>query len=386
MSGSTGVVLIPAAGRGQRMGSETPKQYLPVNGRPLLARTIEAIHRCDRVHGIVVAIHPDDQDRYDSIAAAIGPKLRGSVFGGHERTDSVYEALKALQDEDDIILVHDAVRPWVRPDLVANVIDATDRHGAAIAALPVTDTVKQVADGVIVATPDRRQLWNAQTPQGFHRELLISAFAQRDPAQPATDESVLVERAGHQVHIVEGDVANVKVTTPRDLPSPETLPTRIGQGYDVHAFDEGSPLILGGVPIESPRGLMGHSDADVLTHAVIDALLGAVNLGDVGQLFPDTDAAYAGISSLVLLEQVRNRLQSMGAQIINIDTVIIAQAPKLAPYAQQIAASLAATLQLDVSRVSIKATTTERLGFIGREEGMAAQAVALVSLGGAVDA
>lgn len=377
----TAVVLIPAAGRGQRMGGDVPKQYLPIDGRPLLAHTLERLATSERIHAIIVAIHPEDQARYDDIAPAIGPKLRPPVMGGGQRADSVEKALGCLETEDEIVLVHDAVRPWVSDRLIRAVVDATITHGAAIAAVSVTETVKQVAHGVVISTPDRGQLMNAQTPQGFRRSWLEEAYAARDPQQPATDESVLVEACGHHVHVVEGEYGNVKVTTPQDLPEPTSLMSlRTGQGYDVHAFAEGRPLILGGVDIPSPRGLAGHSDADVLTHAIIDALLGAVALGDVGQLFPDTDDAYAGISSLLLLQEVSRRLQAMGARIINIDTVVMAQRPKLAAHTRQIAQTLAATLAIDAAAVSVKATTTERLGFVGREEGIAAQAVVLLCL------
>ncbi|MBT4608926.1 MAG: 2-C-methyl-D-erythritol 2,4-cyclodiphosphate synthase, partial [Gemmatimonadetes bacterium] len=296
--------------------------------------------------------------------------------------DSVQQALRALEAADDVVLVHDAVRPWVTTDLLTSVVDAALRHGAAIAAVPATDTVKQVEDGIVTGTPDRRQLWHAQTPQGFRRSLLEEAFAQRDPSQPATDESSLVEACGHRVHIVHGDPTNVKVTTPQDL-SPQGASSRtlrVGQGYDVHAFADDRPLILGGIQIEAQRGLAGHSDADVLTHAIIDALLGATSMGDVGQLFPDTDQAYAGISSLLLLADVSSRLQAIGAQIVNVDSVVMAQAPRLSPYADRISARLAETLGIEASAVSVKATTTERLGFVGREEGMAAQAIALVAV------
>lgn len=361
----TAAVLIPAAGRGQRMGGDVPKQYLPVDGRPLLAHTLKRLAASDRIHAIIVAINPEDQARYDDIAPAIGPKLRPPVMGGGQRADSVERALGALVTEDEIVLVHDAVRPWVSDRLISDVVDATITHGAAIAAVSVTETVKQVAHGVVRSTPDRRQLMNAQTPQGFRRSWLEEAYAARDPQQPATDESVLVEACGHHVHVVEGEYGNVKVTTPQDLPEPTSLMSlRTGQGYDVHAFAEGRPLILGGVDIPSPRGLAGHSDADVLTHAIIDALLGAVALGDVGQLFPDTDDAYAGISSLLLLQEVSRRLQAMGGRIINIDTVVMAQRPKLAPHTRQIAQTLAANLAIDATAVSVKATTTERLGFV----------------------
>ena len=385
--GST-VVIIPAAGRGQRFGG-SPKQYRSVAGRPVLWHTLTALQACDGVDAVVVAIHPDDEAAY---AAAVDDaaltKLRPPVHGGAARADSVAAALARLPATDDLVLVHDAVRPWVSADLVQRVVEAARRHGAAIPVVPVTETVKVVDAGVVIDTPRRDRLHRAQTPQGFRRPVLEAAYAAAgEGASGATDEASLVEASGAPVHVVEGETRNVKITLPEDLP--EDLPagapgaagpgeTRVGLGYDVHAFAADRALVLGGVHLEHDVGLAGHSDADVLTHAVIDALLGAARMGDIGRLFPDTDPAFEGIDSLRLLAEVRDRLAAAGAVVVHGDGVVMAQAPKLAPHIATMEARLAQTLGVDAGRVSLKATTTERLGFVGRREGIAAQAVATV--------
>lgn len=388
----TTTVIIPAAGRGRRFAQDsTPKQYQLLQGRPILWHTLRCFQDNPSVQSIVVAIHPDDRDAFQEIAAGF-PKLRPPTLGGAERTDSVRAALSSLPAATgtELVLVHDAVRPWVSIELVNAVCAATLLHGAAIPVMPVTETVKVVHGGVVAETPVRSTLYNAQTPQGFRRDILEQAFAMAaEPsvaAVPATDEAALLERAGFIVHVVPGEAENVKITTVADLPGAPSTELRVGTGYDVHAFADGRALILGGIRIEADAGLAGHSDADVLTHAVIDALLGGARMGDIGRLFPDSDAAYAGIDSLLLLQQVRDRLHARSIQIINIDAVIMAQAPKLAPHVDAMCAALAAALEVSVHRVSVKATTTERLGFVGRREGMAAQAIALLQVPMPVDA
>lgn len=375
---TTAAVIIPAAGRGRRMRAGAPKQYLPLGEHPVLWHTLRRFQDSPRVHAIIVAIHADDAALFEALVEGGDfDKLRPPVTGGAERVDSVRAALAALSGDDDLILVHDAVRPWVSGDLIERVVRAAAAHGAVIPALPVTETVKVVAGDIVVETPDRSRLHLAQTPQGFRRHVLTQAFAQAPVGRVITDEAALVEGTGIAVHVINGEPSNVKITTPEDLHLSTGGP-RIGLGYDVHAFASGRPLVLGGVRIEHDRGLAGHSDADVLTHAVIDALLGAARLGDIGQLFPDDDPEFAGISSLELLERVRLRLVEAGATIDNIDAVVMAQKPKLAPYAEAMSAALAAVLRIDCRQINLKATTTEKLGFVGRQEGIAAQAVALL--------
>lgn len=385
------VVIIPAAGQGRRMGGIVPKQYLPLRGRPVLWHTLDCFEQSPLVHGMVVAARPQDMAQCQQVAASFR-KIRALVEGGRERWESVRAGLEATYPSDELILVHDAVRPFVSQALIRRVIEAAAGHLAAIPALPVRETVKVVGDGLVVETPARARLWAAQTPQGFARELLLAACAGAAAGMPATDEAVLVERLGHPVRVVEGEPGNLKLTTPEDLEWAEwrvrqreggtvqTRGLRVGQGYDVHRLEAGRQLVLGGVAIPFERGLAGHSDADVLTHAIMDALLGAAGAGDIGRLFPDTDPAYRGISSLVLLEQVQARLQERGAVVLNIDAVLMAQRPRIAPQVPEMIGRLAAALRLAPERISLKATTTERLGFVGREEGIAAQAVALIEI------
>ena len=378
--------IIPAAGRGQRMGADRPKQYLPLGGRPILWHVLSRLEASPLVTDIVLVVRSEDMDYCRRELST--SKVSAFVPGGAERSASVYRGLQETQA--DMVLVHDAVRPFISEALLERVVAATREHGAALPALPVVETVKEVADGRVVGTPQRERLWQAQTPQGFERELLLRAYHAAGTDAVATDDAALVERLGHAVCVVPGEADNRKLTTPEDLAwaewrvrTKEEVPAmglRIGQGYDVHRLAEGRPLILGGVEVPFALGLAGHSDADVLTHAIIDALLGALSAGDIGQLFPDSDAQYKDISSLVLLEQVGTLIAERGARVLHIDAVVAAQRPKLAPHIAAMRQTLAATLGLEVGQVSLKATTTEHLGFVGREEGMTAQAVALLEL------
>ena len=375
---TTAAAIVPAAGRGRRMGEGPAKQYRLLGGRPVFWHTLARLQASPRIGRIIAAIHGDDEERFGRIASdPLLDKLQAPVIGGSTRSESVRAGLEALADEG-LVLVHDAVRPWVSTDLIERVAAAAEEHGAAVPALPVTETIKVVDGGRVLESPDRRRLFRAQTPQGFRRSLLEAAFRSPPPGPPPTDEASMLERAGIPVHVVRGEEENVKITHPEDLRTAAEV--RTGVGYDVHAFAAGRTLVLGGVTIPSDRGLAGHSDADVLTHAVIDALLGAAGLGDIGRLFPDDDPEYEGISSLVLLARVRDHLRALAAEVVNVDAVVLAQAPKLAPHARAMVEALGGALEIDPGRISVKATTTERLGFIGRQEGMAAQAVASVRL------
>ncbi len=384
------IVLILAGGRGQRMGGDRPKQYLMLGGISIIERTLRCFADDPRIDGIVLVLHREDMAycRREILDRGGFGKVLSIVAGGAERSDSVRAGLAATKAEDEIILVHDAVRPFVSADLISRVVDASVEFGAALPALPVRETIKCVDRGYVSATPPRNTLWGAQTPQGFHRDVLLRAHAAADGGGEATDDAMLVEALGHRVKVVDGDEANLKITTSSDLRWAERhlgeeaiMPAlRIGQGYDVHRLQEGRRLILGGVDIPFHLGLAGHSDADVLTHAIIDALLGAIGAGDIGRLFPDDDAQYKDISSLILLERVRLHLEERRGAIVNIDAVVMAQRPKLAPYIDEMRRQLAQVLKIDVQTLSLKATTTERLGFVGREEGFAAQAVVLVQV------
>jgi 2-C-methyl-D-erythritol 4-phosphate cytidylyltransferase/2-C-methyl-D-erythritol 2,4-cyclodiphosphate synthase len=323
------------------------------------------------------------------------------VAGGRRRQDSVANAQARVSRASDIVVVHDAARPFVRRDLIERTIDAAAAYGAAIAAVPVRDTVKQagaaLVDGspVIQATLRRDEIFLAQTPQAFRREILEAAF--RDAgALDATDEAMIAERAGVQVHLVAGDPENVKVTTADDLErarartllaseaetgtgasGPHTL--RVGTGYDLHPLSAGRPLILGGVRIPFELGLDGHSDADILCHAVTDAVLGAAAAGDIGRLFPDTDRRWEGADSVTLLEKAVDHLHQKGYRVVNVDATVVAQRPKLLPHIDGMRTNLARALQVPLDQVSVKGKTNEQMDSTGRGESMACHAIALVT-------
>ena len=385
------VVIVVAGGRGVRMGGDTPKQYLPLGGKSVLWRTLMCFEVAPLIKDIVLVLHRDDMSycRREVLQGSGFKKIRALVPGGAQRSESVGAGLGETTAADEIVLVHDAVRPFVSRELVERVVVAASAVGAALPALPVKETVKVVENDLVVSTPSRESLWGAQTPQAFRRDVLLRAHAMGGEGV-ATDDAMLVEALGEPVRVVEGDESNIKLTTPADLAWAEghiaeeerltKVGLRVGQGYDVHRLAEGRKLILGGIEIPFHLGLLGHSDADVLTHAIIDALVGAIGEGDIGRLFPDDDAEYKDISSLVLLDRVRLLLLDRGASIINIDAVVMAQRPKLAPHIAAMRTALAHALKIEQDSISLKATTTERLGFVGREEGLAAQAVALVQV------
>jgi 2-C-methyl-D-erythritol 2,4-cyclodiphosphate synthase/2-C-methyl-D-erythritol 4-phosphate cytidylyltransferase len=360
-----------------------------LGGISILERTLRCFAADPCIDGIVLVLHREDiaYCRREILERSGLSKIISLVAGGAERCDSVRAGLDATTAEDEIVLVHDAVRPFVSADLIRRVVDAATEFGAALSGLPVKETIKVVDQGYVAATPPRKALWGAQTPQGFCRDLVLRAH-NTSAGGEATDDAMMVEALGHKVKMVAGDEANLKITTSSDLRwaerqlGEETVMSalRVGQGYDVHRLQEGRRLVLGGVEIPFHLGLAGHSDADVLTHAIIDALLGAMGAGDIGRLFPDDDAQYKDISSLILLERVRLHLEERGGEIVNIDAVVMAERPKLAPYIDAMRRELAQVLKIDVDALSLKATTTERLGFVGREEGFAAQAVVLVQV------
>lgn len=382
----TGAVLV-AAGRSERMAG-LDKVLTPVAGRPVLLHSLLAFQASDRIDEIVIVTREELEARVNALALAAGcTKVRFVVRGGATRAESSRHGVGALSRETEIVLVHDAARPLVTPGLIARVADAAARTGAALPGVAPVATIKRESDGRAVETLDRARLREAQTPQGFRRGVLSRAFAAalRDRFD-GTDEASLVERTGVPVALVEGDRRNVKITVPEDLAVVEALAggtappqqTRVGFGFDVHALVEGRPLVLGGVEIEHPRGLLGHSDADVLAHAVCDALLGGAALGDLGVHFPDTDPAWKDAKGAVLLARTVEILRDSGYVPVNVDATVAAQAPRLAPHRDRMVACIATSLKLPESRVSVKFTTTERLGFEGREEGISATAVALV--------
>jgi 2-C-methyl-D-erythritol 4-phosphate cytidylyltransferase/2-C-methyl-D-erythritol 2,4-cyclodiphosphate synthase len=370
--------IIPAAGAGVRAGLEVPKQWAQIAGRPLVAHTLERLAACVRVDALVLVV--DDIARAGALLTPFEfSKPMTIVRGGARRQDSVRAGL-ALAGDAELVAVHDAARPLVTPDLVGRVIEAAAETGAAAAALPVEDTLKRGDDsGFISGTVERAGLWRVQTPQVFRADWLAEAHASADrEGWEVTDDAALIERLGRPVRLIRGEAMNFKVTTADDIELARRLlagGVRVGHGYDVHRLAPGRRLVLAGVEVPFERGLVGHSDADVMTHAVCDALLGAAGAGDIGRHFPDTDARWRDADSLDLLAEVMNIAAEHGCRPVQADVTLMAQAPKIAPFVEAMREGLARVLGLPKSEVSVKATTTEGLGIIGRGEGMAALAV-----------
>jgi 2-C-methyl-D-erythritol 4-phosphate cytidylyltransferase/2-C-methyl-D-erythritol 2,4-cyclodiphosphate synthase len=383
-------VIVVAAGSGRRFGYERNKLFYPLCGKPVLAHTLERVFAASQVSEVVIVISEQDHDDIADIVEGLHPAMPVRyALGGAEREDSVYNGLMATSPDMDVVMVHDGARPLAGPEWYDNAVPVMERATAAIYAIPLKDTVKlrESVDAMgpqTVRTLDRSRLVAAQTPQIFHRDVLIKAHRYaKDHNLTGTDDASLVEAIGEKIVILRGDERNHKVTTMDDVPVLEFYmngPTehRVGSGYDVHPLANGRKLILGGVEIPFEKGLDGHSDADVLIHAIMDSLLGAAGLKDIGTYFPDTDKAFKNISSLVLLEKVRQILVENSCRIINVDATLMAQRPKIKPYVAKMVANIAKALQIDKLSVSVKATTTEHLGFVGQEEGMAAQAAAMV--------
>ncbi len=379
------VAVVPAAGSGRRMGADRAKQFLRLGGMPLLSRTCALLERVAEVDQVVVVAPPGQED--ETRRECLGPygfaKLARLATGGRERQDSVMAGAQAARELGARwVLVHDAVRPLADPEIFGRVLAAARRHGAAVAALPCFDTIKQAGAGDLVeATLDRSRLWLVQTPQGFDLELLIEAQEEaRRRGLLATDEASLLEALGREVKLVPGSRRNIKITTPEDLSLAGDIlggpAVRSGQGLDVHRLAPGRPLVLGGVRLDFELGLLGHSDADVLTHAVMDALLAAAGLGDIGRLFPDSDPAHKDADSLVLLARVREILAQAGWRPAQVSVTLMAERPKIAPHSQAMRRNLAGALGIAEDLVNVAATTSEGLGFSGRGEGMAALALA----------
>lgn len=382
-------VIIPAGGTGSRFGHPQPKQFLDLAGLPILVRTCTAFLDLETIRSLVVAAPAAYlQDTIDllhtHLPASQTNRLHVTV-GGATRQDSVRAGLHSLPAEIDLVLVHDAARPLVDRATILRCLRGAARFGAVIAAVPVKDTLKKVAtNGMIEETVDRSYLWQAQTPQAVTRTLLEHAFAKAAHSGfIGTDEASLLEAAGIPVRVVEGSERNLKITRPEDLRVAQALlqeeqTMKIGHGFDAHRLVAGRKLILGGVDIEYELGLDGHSDADVLAHALTDALLGALGAGDIGRHFPDTDPQYKGIDSLLLLDQVQQLMAERGYRLGNADLTIVCQRPKLAPYLAAMQTNLAGCCKVPPAAINIKATTTEKMGYTGRGEGIAAHAVVLL--------
>jgi 2-C-methyl-D-erythritol 4-phosphate cytidylyltransferase/2-C-methyl-D-erythritol 2,4-cyclodiphosphate synthase len=392
------VAIIAAGGRGQRLGGVTPKQFLEIGGRPILQRTVEAMAANPDVHELVIVLPPEIAAEPPGYLAALGKPV-AVVAGGARRQDSVANGFAAASAKADVIVIHDAARPLVTSRLISRTVQAAAESGAAISALAVRDTVKQgrreesegAAVWLIDGTIPRDALFLAQTPQAFRRDVLRAAIEAGRDGGEATDEAALAERAGHPVRIVDGEATNIKITTLGDLTFAEGLlagqdrdqdqdmaASRVGTGYDLHRLVEGRPLVLGGVTIPFPLGLAGHSDADAVCHAATDAILGAAGAGDIGRHFPDSDPQWRGASSLDLLARAAAIVERAGFAVENLDVVVVAERPKLAPYIEAMAANVARAVGIEAAAVSIKGKTNEGVGEIGRGEAIATHAVAMV--------
>jgi 2-C-methyl-D-erythritol 4-phosphate cytidylyltransferase / 2-C-methyl-D-erythritol 2,4-cyclodiphosphate synthase len=393
----TTAALIVAAGRGSRArGADgRPKQYEPIGGKPVITHTLGAFFAIPAITWVQVVVHHDDTVLYQAATAELA--VLPCVIGGTTRQASVLAGLEALATHaPDRVLIHDAARPFVSCDVIERVLAALDTGLAAIAADPVTDTLKRAdAHGRVAGTVDRSGLWRAQTPQGFHFATILKAH--RDAAAAGltdfTDDSALVEWAGIPVTVVTGSSSNSKITTAEDLiranqtmqvhlqsALPGPLISRSGLGFDVHGFAAGDHVWLGGVKIPHTHKLDGHSDADVVLHALTDALLGTIGDGDIGQHFPPSDPQWKGAASIVFLEDAVRRVRDSGGRIVGADITVLAEVPKIGPHRQNMQAVIARALGVRERDIGIKATTTETLGFVGRREGIAAMAVATVLL------
>lgn len=373
----TTATIIVAAGRGVRAGGDLPKQWRQLAGRPVLAHTLAAFDAAPEAGRIVLVVHPDDRARAEAL-----PEAEGALFvdGGATRAESVLAGLVALEGAGiERVLIHDAARPLVPAAVIRRVLRALDDHDGAAPGLAVTDALWRVERDLVAGTVDRTHLHAAQTPQGFRFDAILSAH--RAHPGGAADDVEVFRWAGHAVTVVGGDPDNIKITGPEDFSRAERLmggrmDIRVGNGFDVHAFGPGDHVVLCGVPVPHDRGLVGHSDADVGMHALTDAIYGALSEGDIGRHFPPSDPQWKGAASEVFLSHAADRARARGFGITNCDVTLICERPKIGPHASSMQAKLASILGVEADRVSVKATTSERLGFTGREEGIAAIATA----------
>ena len=381
--------IIAAGGAGRRLGAAKPKQLLDIGGGSMLQHSVQAFLRHPRISEIVLVKPAGTQ----SLPVIIDRGLDGldpsrvaairTVDGGERRQDSVAKGFDAVSSSADVVLIHDAARPFVSAALIDATIEAAAVHGAALAALQSNDTVTRVDAGVIVDTIPREEVYLAQTPQGFRRHVLAAAVAVGRSGVEATDEAALAERAGYRVHVVDGDPANVKITTEEDLRaararSSAAATTRAGTGYDLHRLVEGRPLVVGGVTIPFDKGPLGHSDGDVACHAATDAILGAACLGDIGRHFPDTDPRWKGADSIGLLGEAARMVREAGYIVSNLDITVVLERPKIKDAIEEMRGRLASALDIDVGKVSVKGKTNEGVDAVGRGEAIAAHAVALL--------
>ncbi len=383
----TAAILV-AAGRGLRAGVGGPKQYRTIGGKTVILRAMEPFCTHPHVFAVQPVLNPDDTALFNE--AARGLRHQPPTAGGATRQASVHAGLEALAaQKPDIVLIHDAARPFVSQALISRAIDAASRAGAAIPVIPVTDTVKLIdTGGNIEATPERARLRIAQTPQAFRFDVILAAHrrAARDGRNDFTDDAAIAEWAGLTVATFEGDAANMKLTTPEDFVREEARlasllgDIRTGTGYDVHAFGEGDHVMICGVRVPHTKGFLAHSDGDVGLHALVDAILGALADGDIGSHFPPSEPQWKGASSDRFLKYAADRVAARGGRIANLEVTLICERPKIGPLRDQMRARVAEIAGVNVSRVAVKATTSERLGFTGREEGIAATASATIRL------
>lgn len=384
--------LIVAAGRGHRVGAPLPKQYLGLSGRPVLRHVVDSFLKHPEICLVQVVIAEADLPLHD--AALAGLDLPPPVTGGATRQRSVLNGLEALAGQGiDLVAIHDAARPLVEADTISRTVEAATREGVtgAVAAVPLADTLKRTdGEAMVAGTVSRQGLWRAQTPQVFRFEPILAAHRAvaslgDDDATALTDDAAVAEKAGHRVALVESPERNFKITTNADLARAEreltiAMETRTGTGFDVHAFAPGDSVMLCGVPVPHTQGLSGHSDADVALHALTDALLGTIGSGDIGMHFPPSDPQWRGASSDRFLRHAADLVARRGGRIVNLDVTIICERPKVGPHRERMRARVAEILGIAVDRVAVKATTTEKLGFTGRGEGIAAQAVATITV------
>ncbi|MBH0231748.1 bifunctional 2-C-methyl-D-erythritol 4-phosphate cytidylyltransferase/2-C-methyl-D-erythritol 2,4-cyclodiphosphate synthase [Halobacillus yeomjeoni] len=384
----TAIVL--AAGQGKRMKAGRNKQFMMINRQPLIIHTLSAFEKDEWCEEIVLVTNSKERAEMEELLRmnSFHKSIR-LVDGGKERQDSVFAGLQAIENTEIPVLIHDGARPFIKQQSLHELARQADEKEAALLAVRVTDTIKQKRnDGL--TTLDRNHLWAAQTPQAFAYALIYRAHQEaKESGYYGTDDASLVERSGRDVAIVEGSYDNIKLTTPEDLHKAEAFVKkqqqmegssmfRIGQGFDVHQLTDGRKCIIGGIEIPYEKGLLGHSDADVLLHTIADACLGAVGEGDIGKHFPDTSDEFKDADSGKLLQHVWGIVTQKGYELGNLDCTVIAQAPKMAPYIEEIRSNIASLLDTDIARINVKATTTEKLGFTGRKEGIASQAVVLL--------
>lgn len=386
---TTAAAIITAGGVGLRMGLDLPKQYLELADVPILVHAVRALQCSSFIKTIILVVPVDHLGYTRELVRKYDLDLVDQVVsGGRTRQESVWAGLKNVPEDVELVVVHDGVRPLVDPALVDACVVRASETGAAMLAVPVKDTLKSVADDIVAVTVDRRELWQAQTPQVAQVDLLKKAFvAARQDGFEGTDEASLLEHIDVKVSVVMGSAINIKVTRIDDLALAGALlggdhkrgdsvgVLRVGHGYDAHRLIEGRKLVLGGEAIPYEKGLLGHSDADVLLHALADAMFGAAGLGDIGSHFPDNDPSYKGISSLILLGKVVEKIGSLGLCLANADITVIAQQPKLAHYFPAMLENISRTVGVSSSCLNLKATTTEQMGFTGRGEGIAAHAI-----------